>query len=66
MRGTTAKRLRVYANFLITSDPQYKDMKYKTVCRRLKKLWTTNAEFKSYIQLKVTADNGQVFIDNNV
>lgn len=53
MRGTTAKRIGVYARFLQESDPKYKGMPYKRIKRRLKKLWQTNLEFKKYIQLKV-------------
>lgn len=53
MRGTTSKRLRVYANFLKSTDEQYKDVPFKKIHRRLKKLWNSNPEFKSYIKLKV-------------
>lgn len=66
MRGSTVKRLNVYANFLKNTDKQYENIPLKTIARRLRKLWKTNVEFKSYIQLKVTAEEGQVFIDNNI
>ena len=66
MRGSTVKRLNVYANFLKNTDKQYENTSVKTIARRLRKLWKTNVEFKNYIQLKVTSEKGQVFIDNNI
>lgn len=57
MRGTTAKRLGIYARFLMESDPKYKGMPYKRIKRRLKQLWYQNQEFKKYIQLKVVPNN---------
>ena len=61
MRGTTVKRLNVYANFWKNTDKQYEKTSVKTIARRLRKLWKTNVEFKNYVQLKVTAEEGQVY-----
>ena len=65
MRGTTVKRLNVYANYLKNNDKKYENVPLQRIKRGLRRLWRGNADFKKYIMMKVTTEEGQVFIDNN-
>jgi uncharacterized protein YfbU (UPF0304 family) len=53
MRRVTAKRIRFYANFLKNTHEDYADVPINRIYRRLKKLWKSDPEFKSYLSAKV-------------
>ncbi len=52
MRGSTTKRLKIYANFLKTEDPEkYKDLPANKIYKRLQKIWKTDKNFQKFIRL---------------
>ena len=51
MRNFTAKRLRIYANFLKTDNEKYKDLSTRKIYQRLKKIWKTDKNFQKFIRM---------------
>jgi len=57
MRGTTVKRLKLYANFLKSeNNEKYKDLPTRKIYQRLKKVWRSDKNFQKFIRLAITSE----------
>jgi len=56
MRGKTAKRLRMYANFLKNDNPEkYEALSAHRIYQRLKKVWMKDKAFQKFIYVAFKA-----------
>jgi len=55
MRGTTVKRIRLYANWLKADQAEkYKNLTGRKIYQRLKKIWGKDKDFQKFIRLATT------------